>query len=138
MISPSELFKDMVEVNIDADLIPGGAMVGSPTDAQKDSGCIAITEDGQPKQELYLPLVHVRFKVLCTARMLDLAERQGRACFEAFNLRNRTVVTQASTDEDFLVHYTSIMAGPSAVKGDGEHWVSALFIYAMIGTDPIT
>lgn len=137
-LSPSELFKSMLEDNIDAELIPGGVIVGAPTDAAKDSGCIAIIESGEPSHELYAPLVHPRIQVRCIARELELAERQGRACHEQFNQRNRTVVTQGSTGEDFLIHFTNVLAGPSAAKHDGEHWESVLFITGMIGTQAIT
>lgn len=136
-ISVCEIVKHYIETNLDPALQVGGVIVGQTKDVQQEVGCISVTEAGQANQELYLPLIQARIQIRCIARTLELSERQGRACYLLLNHVDRAVGYQPSTDQNFLIHLMSVVAGPSTHFDSAETEENLLFVSVMIGTQPI-
>jgi hypothetical protein len=49
----------------------------------------------------------------------------------------RTVITQPSTDEEFLVHSIIWSGGPAGSKDTDESWEELLFLELMVGMEAV-
>lgn len=136
-ISVCEIVKHFLEENLDVEVFPGGVYVGPAGDDDQQLGCISLVEAGQSERELYLPIISARIQVRCVARTLEHVERMGRTCYLLLNDVNREVGHQPSTNQNFLIHLMSVVAGPSTHFDSPETWENLLFVAVMIGTQPI-
>lgn len=137
-ISPAELVQDVLLRLCEPGFAPGGIVTGPATDAQQQAGVVSLTQAGLPVVERYSPIVWMRCQVRCLAPTLDLADRLGWAVQRNLEgLPNRVVARMASTDRRYLVHLSSVTAGPSEHYDSPETWEALLFAELMIGTEPL-
>ena len=136
-VSPSELLKSVLDQELPSELISGGVVIGSASDAQIQSGCISLMDAGQPQREAYLPLVSVRAQIRCLAPTLEHIDRIARGVYDRLDQRGRVVAVQRSTDEEYLIHRINVAVGPSFHRDSEENWESLLFAELLIGLEPV-
>ena len=136
-VSPTELLKSILDQEIPTELIPGGVIVGSCTDAAIQAGCVSLMDAGQPRRERYLPLVSVRAQIRCLAPTLDHIDRIARGVYDRLDQRGRIVAVLRSTGEEYLIHRVNLEVGPSFHRDSAENWEALLFAEMLIGLDPV-
>lgn len=136
---PPELVKAELDTEEDALSEAGagaGTIVGAPTTEQMRSGVVAIASVGQARREQYLPLVRQQLGIRCIGTSEYVAELIGSYIYGRLHERRRRLVRQPSTDELFLVHWTSVSGGPSLTQGETEDFKEVtLVLETMVGTE---
>ena len=96
--------------------------MGPTTDAQQQLGCISLSDAGMPKQEWYLPLVWVSTQIEVSGPSIAAVDLIARHAYAVLNGVGRSIVTQGSTGERFLIHMINIVSGPSTYISSTETW----------------
>lgn len=133
--SPAELLKDFLDDNVDATLVPNGAVVGGADDEEQQGGVIALMDAGDTKRELYAPLLWKRVQVRCMGPTLDAADQIGNHAFDLLH-NQRWLVLSDYLGRQFFVHGIYCSAGPSHHIDSTETWESLLFANVTVGRDP--
>lgn len=116
-----------------------GSVVGAPTADQMKNGVVAIASAGQAAQERYMPLVHQQIGIRCVALSEFEATKLGSLVYEVLHEKRRFVERQASSDQEFLVHFFSVSSGPSLTLGETEDLKEiTMILETMVGTEAVS
>ena len=135
-LSPAELVMNLIKNKTTRDDVPH-VVVGPLSGQQQQEGGVTLTDSGQGRVELYLPLLRPRIQMRCIAPTLSDAEAIARTVYDAIHGTTREVVVQESTGDTYLIHFLNVNGGPSAHLDTDETWEGLLFAEGMIGTSPV-
>ena len=127
IFSPAELLRTRIYDEVDPSLVPGGVVVGPTSDEQQQQGCISLSDAGMPKQDRYLPLV-VSTQIMVSGPSIAAVDQIARHAYSVLNGEGRSIVTQGSTGERFLIHMINIVPGPSTYISSTETWDELLSV----------
>lgn len=136
-VSPVELLKQLLDLDLNRDVVPAGAIVGPASNDMQQQGCASLTSAGNASIDRYSPCINARIQIRCMAHSMARAEQIGMHIYQLLHVRHREVVTQASTGDKYLIHRTAVLAGPSNHFDSVSTWESLLFIELMTSQYPV-
>lgn len=145
-VSPLELLEVLLNELINVELVPATDDAGNPhpvwvggaeNTAQQD-GCVVLMASGTTQSNPHLPIHWARIQVRCMAHSLSHAEQIGLHVYDLLHVRHRTVVTQPSTNNSYVIHHTECVGGPSLHFDSVTTWESLAFYLVQVNTFPIS
>ena len=136
MLSVPEIVRSLLSSVVD--VAPGGVVVGPASLDEQEAGCVALNEQGLGARTGNVPLVRHRMAARCLAPTLEQAERIASAVFDVLHQKGRRVAAQLSTGKKYLVHWTEVRGGPTALEGEERGiWEEVVMIEALVGTEEV-
>ncbi len=139
LVSIPELMKKLLDGAAQVtEAAPGGVVVGPASEAQQKAGAIVLAEAGVSRLERDVPLLRMQLTARCIAATVSNTELISAVLYDVIHAKGRQVVSQESTGQSYLVHYTFITGGPVLAAGEIKNtWENVMTIEVMVGTEPV-